>query len=248
VNTPGPGTKGWPWYASQCPRPRAFAPGDAERSCPAGLRCIDAKELDSHDDVDHALSRAVELGTPWAGAQPDPQLRPGLAKPRPDGGGVVKVVGLCGPSLLRVRLGTGETPLMREALRVLREDAAREITQVYDAPRREVVDVDRAHDRLRELEGLMMWLEDHGADPDGRQVLLGATDLMWELAQGVARAAVGNLVAEHQRFAGPPGDGEQRDGGRLLAIADAAREALTTLVRMREVDHGPDEIPYPRML
>lgn len=160
----------------------------------------------------------------------------------------MKVVGLCGPSLMRVRLGAGETKLVRDALRVLREDAAREVSEVYDAPRRDVGVVDRAHDRLRELEGLMMWLEEHGPEPDGRQVLLGATGLMWELAQAVAAAAVGALVAEHERFDGPPCDGQERDGDGLLALADAAREALTTLVRLREVDNGPLELPYVRML
>lgn len=56
--------------------------------------------------------------------------------------------------------------------------------------------------------------------------------------RGVAERTVTALVAAHERYAdrhGPwPGDGPG-----LLAAIDLARDALTTLVRFREVDDGP---------
>jgi hypothetical protein len=145
---------------------------------------------------------------------------------------------------MRIRLNAAERALVVEVLRDQRGQATRRAAEVYGSPRGDSRAVDEAHDRLREVEAAMAWMEDHGQpDGDGRTWLVGGASLLEDTVRGVAEGAMTALVAALERYAdrhGPwPGDGPG-----LLAAVDLARDALTTLVRFREVDDPPWDAPY----
>jgi hypothetical protein len=113
----------------------------------------------------------------------------------------MKVVGVGGPSWMRICLGAGELELVVDELRAQRAQATREVSGVYDHPHASDRDVDDAHDRLREVEAALMWLEQAEPEADGNTWLMAAAALLEQTVRGVAERAISVLMTEHQRFA-----------------------------------------------
>jgi hypothetical protein len=151
------------------------------------------------------------------------------------------VFGLGEPSFMRIGFTKAEMDLVSQELRAQRDQATLVAAEARVAPGADGRDTDRAHDRLREIESVMRDIEDH-AMPDSAGVtwLTAASRVFEQTVVGVAERALAALVAEHERVAAAgPCDGE-----RLLIAAQTVRDAITTLVAAREVEHGPIDEPY----
>jgi hypothetical protein len=157
-------------------------------------------------------------------------------------GRIGHVVGLGEPCWIRIGFTAREMPLIGDQLRAERAEATRIAAGIHEVAGADAHSVDAAHDRLREIEAVMQFIEEQAErDADGRTWLTASAPVFERTVIAVAQHVIDVLIAKHEHFTTHNGP---REGQQLLAAADALRDALATLVALVEIQHGPLDAPY----
>jgi hypothetical protein len=151
----------------------------------------------------------------------------------------MKVVGLGAPSSVRARFAPCELPLVADVLRELRTAATLEAAETYGRMWREDTRaVDDGHERLREIETLLVQLDEEPPDERGRVALVARTELMSQVIHDGCEQAVRRLQTAHDHYHEHTTTAESRRA--LLDAANAAHAWTLTLASFDQIDQGPD--------
>lgn len=150
----------------------------------------------------------------------------------------MKVIGLGGPDLVRVRFPRRELDALVDQLREHRARVAGQANEAYARARHDDRAIDAAHDELRIAERLLMQLESAPHAADRPVELLGATDTLLDIISSGAESALYALRDAHDRFITP---GERSDPDALVAAARSAKTWIVLQVALHRVDSGPDD-------
>lgn len=148
-----------------------------------------------------------------------------------------RVIGLGAPDVVRVRLERCQLDPLVEQLRTQRADATE---RAADASRQRPHDeraIDDCHDELRAIEGMLMQLEAHEVDREGRQTITGPTWLMHDTITGATQRALHRAGAASTTADGPA-DTLAARAAELLPALTCAHAWVATLVAFRHVDLG----------
>jgi hypothetical protein len=150
----------------------------------------------------------------------------------------MKVIGLGSPDDVRVRFDACEIDVLVDVLRDLRAKATRDAADTYAVtPATQTRPIDDRHDRLRDLEGLLMQLEEQPPENRPGAVLMGATPLIRDIAHEGAREALERLNDAHEQYEDLVTSNSRE---ALLGAATTAEAWIATLTAVEQVDRGWD--------
>jgi hypothetical protein len=151
----------------------------------------------------------------------------------------MKVIGLGSPDELRVRFDACEMDVLVDVLRDLRAKATRDAVDTYAATvLGDTRPVDHRHDRLRGLDALLVQLEEQPPDNRPGATIIGATQLLRDVAREGSREALERLHDAHERYEEHV---TSRSREALLGASKTATAWVTTLTAVEHIDLGWDE-------
>jgi hypothetical protein len=150
----------------------------------------------------------------------------------------MKVVGLGSPDELRVAFDACELGVLVDVLRDLRAKATHDAVDTYAASGLGATrPVDDSHDRLRDLDALLIQLEEQPPGSPPGATVIGATPLMRDVARDGAREALERLHDAHEHY---EEDVTSRSRESLIGAAKTAKAWVTTVTAIDHVDLGHD--------
>jgi hypothetical protein len=148
----------------------------------------------------------------------------------------MKVIGRGSPEKVRVRFEACELEVLVDVLRDLRASATRDAADTYTITSVQGTRaIDARHTRLRELEGLLIQLEERPPGTESGATLVGATALVRDVARHGASEAIQRLNDVHEYYEDHVTRGSRE---ALLAAAKTAKAWVATLTAVERVDLG----------